>query len=196
MDASHNWVDVNAPFHERHRDLRIGNWVVQPRTIGLAAIGLVTAAVIIHGFGMKASKRLDGAVLFEARREWDAKHPDNAIGYYDADRTIIHKDGTKEEISAEAFEELLQTDYENALKKIGAAAASAVAAGTDAAKDATDSLADKASTAVEEVEAEAKATEDEAVEAVEEAEAEAIETTEEAEDTVEEETDESKGGQE
>ena len=193
MDSSHNWVDVNASFHERHRDLRIGNWVVQPRTLGLAALGIVTAAVIIHGFGMKASKRLDGAIRFESQREWDAKHPNEAIGYYGADRTIIHEDGTKEVISAEEFEERVQADYESTLKKLGAAAASAVAGGVKADEEAAEATAEEAQ--AETVEAVEEA-ETEVVEALEETEAEAVEAVEEAEDAVEEENEESKGGQE
>ena len=36
-DPGHNWVEVNTPFYKRHRDLRIGDWMVQPGTIALIA---------------------------------------------------------------------------------------------------------------------------------------------------------------
>ena len=142
---------------------------------------------------MKASKRLDGAIRFESQREWDAKHPNEAIGYYGADRTIIHEDGTKEVISAEEFEERVQADYESTLKKLGAAAASAVAGGVKADEEAAEATAEEAQ--AETVEAVEEA-ETEVVEALEETEAEAVEAVEEAEDAVEEENEESKGGQE
>ena len=189
MDPTHNWVDVNASFHERHRDLRIGNWVVQPRTIGLTALGITVAAVIIHSFGMKASKRLDGAVRFEQQREWDANHPNESIGYYGADRTIIHKDGTKEVISADAFEERVQAEYESTLKKLGVSVAGTVAAASEATQNTAENLVDKSDTGSEDL---APHT----VDAAEEVETDAVKTTEEVENALEEEIDESKGGQE
>ena len=189
MDPTHNWVDVNASFHERHRDLRIGNWVVQPRTIGLAALGITVAAVIIHSFGMKASKRLDGAVRFEQQREWDANHPNESIGYYGADRTIIHEDGTKEVISADAFEERVQAEYESTLKKLGVSVAGTVDAASEATQNTAENLVDKSDTGSEDL---APHT----VDAAEEVETDAVKTTEDVENALEEEIDESKGGQE
>lgn len=84
-DNGQNWVEVNTPFFKRHRDLRIGDFVVQPGTIALALTGLVAGALVIHGFGMKMSGRMDGGADFEKVRTWDAKHPDNSIGQYDED---------------------------------------------------------------------------------------------------------------
>ena len=78
-----NWVEVNTPFYKRHRDLRIGDFVFQPGTVALALTGIVAAALVVHGFGMKISGRMDGGADFEKKRAWDAKHPDKAIGVYD-----------------------------------------------------------------------------------------------------------------
>ena len=83
MNSKDNWVQVNTPFYKRHRDLRIGNWVVQPTTIGLGLAGIVAAALVIHGFGMKLTGRMDGGADFEEIRKWDAKHPEKSIGKYD-----------------------------------------------------------------------------------------------------------------
>ena len=77
-----NWVEVNAPFFKRHRDLRIGDLEVQPGTIALGVTGLVAAALVVHGFGMKAAGRVPHGADFEKVRAWDGKHPDKAIGSY------------------------------------------------------------------------------------------------------------------
>jgi len=45
--------------------------------------GIVALALIIHGFGMKATGRMDGGAPFEKRRAWDVKHPEKAIGQYE-----------------------------------------------------------------------------------------------------------------
>lgn len=92
-----NWVEVNTPFYKRHRDLRIGDWVVQPGTIALGITGILAAALVVHGFGMKVSGRMDGGADFEKVRSWDAKHPDNSIGKYDlsADDEEDSTDDTK-----------------------------------------------------------------------------------------------------
>ncbi|MDD7369854.1 MAG: hydrogenase small subunit [Berryella intestinalis] len=78
-----NWVDVNTPFYERHRDLRIGDWTVQPYAVAFAVTGAVAAALVVHGFGMKAVGRMDGGADFEEVRKWDAKHPDKSVGQYE-----------------------------------------------------------------------------------------------------------------
>lgn len=83
-DPGHNWVEVNTPFYKRHRDLRIGDWMVQPGTIALGVTGLLAAALVVHGFGMKLTGRMDGGADFEKVRAWDAKHPDKSIGKYDS----------------------------------------------------------------------------------------------------------------
>ena len=82
-DPGQNWVEVNTPFFKRHRDLRIGDWMVQPGTIALAVTGIVAGALVIHGFGMKITGRMDGGADFEKVRSWDEKHPDKSIGKYD-----------------------------------------------------------------------------------------------------------------
>ena len=83
MDPGHNWVEVNTPFYKRHRDLRIGDWIVQPGTIALTITGVLAAALVVHGFGMKAAGRAPKGAEFEKIRKWDAKHPQNSIGQYD-----------------------------------------------------------------------------------------------------------------
>ena len=85
-DPGHNWVEVNTPFYKRHRDLRIGDWMIQPGTIALGITGILAAALVVHGFGMKVSGRMDGGADFEKVRSWDAKHPDKSIGKYDDDK--------------------------------------------------------------------------------------------------------------
>ena len=84
MNPNDNWVEANTPFYKRHRDLRIGDWVVQPTAIALGLTGLLAGALVIHGFGMKISGRMDGGADFEKSRKWDEKHPDKAIGDYSA----------------------------------------------------------------------------------------------------------------
>jgi hydrogenase small subunit len=81
-DPGDNWVEVNTPFYIRHRDLRIGGVPFQPTTISWIAIGAVAAVMVIHGIGMKAKGNF-GLVETEEVREWDAKHPNEAIGKYD-----------------------------------------------------------------------------------------------------------------
>lgn len=91
-----NWVEVNTPFYKRQRDLRIGDWMVQPGTIALGITGILAAALVVHGFGMKVSGRMDGGADFEKVRAWDAKHPDRSIGKYDTtDKTGADTDDTK-----------------------------------------------------------------------------------------------------
>ena len=90
-----NWVEVNTPFLKRHRNLRIGNFVLQPGTIALTIVGVVAGALVIHGFGMKISGRMDGGADFEKIRKWDEKHPDRSIGKYDVVVTTKSKDDSK-----------------------------------------------------------------------------------------------------
>lgn len=102
MNPGQNWVEVNTPFYKRHRDLRIGDWTFQPGTIAIALTALVAAALVVHGFGMKASGRMDGGADFEKVRNWDAKHPEKSIGHYskadmeEAESELSHK-GSKED---------------------------------------------------------------------------------------------------
>ena len=57
--------------------------MIQPGTIALGITGLLAAALVVHGFGMKISGRMDGGADFEPVRAWDAKHPEASIGKYD-----------------------------------------------------------------------------------------------------------------
>ena len=82
-DPGDNWVEVNTPFYERHRDLHIGDWFFQPTVVAGAITGIVAVALVIHGFGMKKSGRMDGGAPFEKRRAWDIKNPDRSIGQYE-----------------------------------------------------------------------------------------------------------------
>ena len=82
-DPGANWVELNTPFYERHRDLHIGNWFFQPTTIFAGLAGLVAVALGIHAFGMKKTGRTDGGADFETIRAWDAKHPEQSIGQYE-----------------------------------------------------------------------------------------------------------------
>lgn len=95
MNPKQNWVEVNTPFYKRHRDIRFGNFTIQPQTIALGLTGVVAAALVVHGFGMKLTGRMDGGADFETIRKWDKKHPEKSIGKYDL----------TEEEKAEAFAE-------------------------------------------------------------------------------------------
>jgi hydrogenase small subunit len=88
-DPGDNWVEVNTPFYKRLRDLRIGDLTFQPGTAAGIVTGVVAAALVIHGFGMKISGRMDGGAPFEKVRKWDAKHPEKSLGDYgDMDEAI------------------------------------------------------------------------------------------------------------
>ena len=82
-DPGDNWVEVNTPFYERHRDLHVGDAFFQPTVAAVGVTGLVAAALAIHGIGMKKTGRTDGGADFETVRAWDAKNPDRAIGQYE-----------------------------------------------------------------------------------------------------------------
>ena len=141
-DPGHNWVEVNTPFVERNRDLTIGPLRVKPTTIGLGVAGVAAAALAAHGIAWKASKRSKGKLMFESEREWDAKHPDSAIGSYDNERTIIDEGGNRSAMSAEAFREKERADYETVLEQLGEKVATKVdeakAQAADAAKTVQD----------------------------------------------------------
>lgn len=96
-DPGQNWVEVNTPFLKRHRSLHIGDWDVQPTTIAVGVTGLLAAALVVHGFGMKATGRMDGGADFEKKRAWDAKHPEKSVGTYEvseAERQKMYKEDT------------------------------------------------------------------------------------------------------
>lgn len=77
-----NWVEVNTPFYQRFRDLRIGDFKFQPEPAAWILTGIVALALVIHGFGMKATGRMDGGAPFESIRKWDKAHPNESIGTY------------------------------------------------------------------------------------------------------------------
>lgn len=101
-DPGDNWVEVNTPFFNRHRDLRIGDFVFQPGTVALTITGLLAAALVVHGFGMKKTGRMDGGADFEKIRKWDEKHPENSIGKYDMTRDEMKKSAEENAKSAAA----------------------------------------------------------------------------------------------
>ena len=82
-DPGHNWVELNTPFYQRHRDLHIGPLWFQPTTAAFLITGIVAVCLVIHGFGMKAAGRMDGGADFEVKRAWDIKNPDKSIGQYE-----------------------------------------------------------------------------------------------------------------
>ena len=133
-DPGHNWVEVNTPFFQRHRDLRIGNWVVQPEAIALGLTGIVAAALVIHGFGVKKSGRMKGKFKFEEQRAWDEKHPESAVGIYDADRKIIREDGSTEILSSAQFAEKADADYAKVVRSLGGTVETAGAVAASAEK--------------------------------------------------------------
>lgn len=74
MHPKRSWVDENAPFLKRHRNLRLGDFQFQPPVAAAAFTGLVVVALGIHGVGMKIAGRVDGGADFEPERRWDVKH--------------------------------------------------------------------------------------------------------------------------
>jgi hydrogenase small subunit len=84
--ATWNWVDNNAPFAGRHR--RVGaaesgplaGWPLHggglnPIGTGAALTGVVAAALVAHGLGMKAAKRIgkNNTLKTEEMKEYDRK---------------------------------------------------------------------------------------------------------------------------
>ena len=88
-DPGQNWVEVNTPFRNRHRDLRLFNIPFQPGTVAIGLTALVAAALCVHAFGMKKTGRMDGGAPFEKIRKWDEKNPDKAIGQYEDIKAVI-----------------------------------------------------------------------------------------------------------
>lgn len=68
-----NWVDVGAPFLNRHKDIRIGDMLTQPPVVGAAVGAAAVAALAVHGVGMKAAGRMDGGAPYEDMKEYDRK---------------------------------------------------------------------------------------------------------------------------
>lgn len=82
MNPGQNWVETNTPFYARFRDLRVGGLTFQPEGVAWAITGLAALALVVHGFGMKKTGRMDGGAAFEKIRKWDAEHPEESIGTY------------------------------------------------------------------------------------------------------------------
>lgn len=87
----YNWVDLNAPFLERFKNVGIGGVSIDPTFIAFGVAGVVAVLLVVHGFGMKASKRTKGGAPFELERKWDTKHPDRAIGSAEAAKKAAAK---------------------------------------------------------------------------------------------------------
>lgn len=71
-----NWVDQNAPFLDRFRQVGIGSvdksgW--DPAVVGAAAGGIVVGALAVHGVGMKAAGRIGAGPATEEMKEHDRK---------------------------------------------------------------------------------------------------------------------------
>ncbi|HET6498577.1 MAG TPA: hydrogenase small subunit [Coriobacteriia bacterium] len=73
--GSLSWVDVGAPFLNRHRDLPlpvVGN--TQPSTIAYAVAGIAAAGIGVHALGMKLAGRMDGeGAPYEEMKDYDKK---------------------------------------------------------------------------------------------------------------------------
>ncbi len=72
--GSLDWVDVGAPFLNRHRDLplpNIGN--TPPVAVAGVVAGVAAAGVAAHAVGMKASGRMDRGAPYEEMKERDRK---------------------------------------------------------------------------------------------------------------------------
>lgn len=111
-----NWVEVNAPFYKRFRDLNIGSFKFQPEPAAWILTGIVALALVVHGFGMKATGRMDGGAPFEPIRKWDKEHPNQSIGTYANSETggpVLSAEITEENtMHPVAAEDVVAEDYE------------------------------------------------------------------------------------
>lgn len=73
MKPTRNWVDENTPLMARHRYFQIGDWKTSPAGWAGVITGVVVAALVVHAFGMKVTKRTDGGADFETVRVYDVK---------------------------------------------------------------------------------------------------------------------------
>ena len=75
--ASFNWVDNNAPFRGRFRQVGIGltEGGLNPASTAAAIGGVAAVALVAHGFGMKAAGRIgpNATLKNEPMKEHDAK---------------------------------------------------------------------------------------------------------------------------
>ncbi len=71
-----NWVDENAPFLDRYRQVGIGSAGpsgIDPAYAGAIAGGVVVGALAVHGVGMKAAGRIGEGPATEEMKEHDRK---------------------------------------------------------------------------------------------------------------------------
>lgn len=107
-----NWVDLNTPFLNHLKNIGIGGININPTFIAYGVAGVVVVALVIHGFGMKASGRTKGGAAFELERKWDKNHPDKAVGSAEAAKqaAAVTGAGVPEDLEAPAEEAAKATD--------------------------------------------------------------------------------------
>ena len=65
-----NWVSMNAPFSgSRFRDLKVMGKNIQLAPVAAGVAGVVAAAIVVHGFGMKIAGRTKGGPPVEKETE-------------------------------------------------------------------------------------------------------------------------------
>lgn len=69
-----NWYDLATPFLGRLKRVRLGSLRFSVTPVALGITGIVAAALVVHGFGMKKAGRTAGGAPFEPAREYDIKH--------------------------------------------------------------------------------------------------------------------------
>ena len=89
----YNWVDLNTPFLRHLKNVSIGGITIDPAFIAFGVAGVAAIALVIHGFGMKATGRTKGGADFEIERKWDKKHPDKAPGSAEAAKKAAEVEG-------------------------------------------------------------------------------------------------------
>ena len=84
MNPGDNWVRGEHPLLQAScATCASATGRCQPTVIGLGLTAIVAACLVVHGFGMKLTGRMDGGAPFEKIRKWDEKHPEKSIGKYD-----------------------------------------------------------------------------------------------------------------
>jgi len=70
-----NWVDNNAPFFKRLSSMQMGGSLgnVQPGSVAAVVGGVTAAALVAHGFGMKAAGRIGDGPPMEEMKAYDRK---------------------------------------------------------------------------------------------------------------------------
>jgi hypothetical protein len=76
--GGYNWVDQNAPFLKRFRQIGLGNGAngggFAPGMVAGAAAAVVGVGLVAHGVGSAATGRTKGGAPVETEKVWDAKH--------------------------------------------------------------------------------------------------------------------------